>query len=101
MTHWKGKELIERKLWVCNRCCGQSWRKRSLLLHRPVQRLYPLEVQDTKTVNRDVKPEGKTVVKAEEIDSKPPRRRAAMVADEKRKLIDKFTIEIYQGSVRN
>ena len=65
--------------------------KKSLLLHRPVQRLYPLEVQDIKTVNRDVKPEGKIDVKAEEIDSKPPRRRAAVEADEGRKLIDKFS----------
>ena len=57
--------------------------KKSLLLRRPVQRLYPLEVQDTKTVNRDVK--------AEEIDCKPPKRRAAVEGDEKRKLIDKFS----------
>ena len=64
---------------------------RSFLLCRPMQRLYPLEVQDTKTVTRDVKSEGKTGVKAEEIDSKPPGRRAAMEADEKRKLIDKFS----------
>ena len=48
-----------------------------------MQRLYPLEVQDTKTVNRDVK--------AEEIDCKPPKRRAAVEADKKRKLIDKFS----------
>ena len=65
--------------------------KRSLLLPRSVQKLYPLEVQDTKTVNRDVKPEGKTDVKAEEIDCKPPKRRAAVEANEKRKLIDKFS----------
>ena len=65
--------------------------KKSLLLRRPVQRLYPLEVQDTKTVNRDVKPEGKTDVKAEEIDCKPPKRRAAVEADEKRNLIDKLS----------
>ena len=58
-------------------------RKKSLLLCRPVQRLYPLKVQGTKTVNRDVK--------AEEIDCKPPKRRAAVEADEKRKLIDKFS----------
>ena len=64
--------------------------KRSSLLRRPVQRLYPLEVQDTKTVNRNVKPEGKTDVKAEEIDSKTRRRRAAVEANEKIKLIDKF-----------
>ena len=57
--------------------------KKSLLLRRPVQRLYPLEVQENKTVNRDVK--------AEEIDCKPPKRRAAVEADEKRKLIDKFS----------
>ena len=69
--------------------------KKSLLLHRPVQRLYPLELQDTKTVNRDVKSEGKRDVKAEdkaeEIDCKPPKRRAAVEADEKRKLINKFS----------
>ena len=65
--------------------------KKSLLLRRPVQRLYPLEVQDTKTVNRDIKPEGKTDVKAEEIDCKPTRRRAAVETDEKRQLIDKFS----------
>ena len=75
-------------------------RRRSLSLRRPVQRPYLLEVQDTKTVNRDAKPKGKTYVKAEEIDSKPPRRRAAMEADEKRKLINKFH-RVYWGSVRN
>ena len=40
-------------------------------------------MQDTKTINRDVK--------AEEIDCKPPKRRAAVEAHEKRKLIDKFS----------
>ena len=43
---------------------------------------YTLDMQDTKRVNRDVKPEGKTDVKAEEIDCKSPRRRAAVEADE-------------------
>ena len=68
--------------------------KKSLLLRRPVKRLYPLEVQDTKMVNRDVKSEGKRDVK--EIDCKPARRRAAVEADEKRKLIDKVS-EFIEG----
>ena len=62
-----------------------------MLLRRSVQRLYSLEVQETKTVNRDAKAEGKTDVKAEDIDYKPPRQRAAVETDEKRKLIEKFS----------
>ena len=65
-----------------------------MLLRKPVQRPYPLEMQDTKAVNRDVKPEGQTDVKAEEIDSKPPRRTTAGEADEKRKVIDKFSYNL-------
>ena len=58
--------------------------KKSTTLQRPIQRLFPLEVQST---SRKLEPKTEPEVKKE---MKRPRRQAAIDADVRRQLLDKF-----------
>ena len=68
--------------------------KKSTTLQRPIQRLFPLEVQST---SRKLEPKSEPEVKKE---TKHPRWQAAIDADVRQQLLDKFTQEkLVRGSV--